>query len=486
MFCGFSVQSWQGLSHQIQQWLVSGDVQHYMTTKWWCSCTHVSILPCPILLGVVGSHGHSLQLLTETWWSVEMPCATDPSSPFTAAFVFAQILCGLRLSAALVQNTNASTIRWSSSPSTHLTRHTPMYTGVSGICAPMQNSECTLSTHKLSPAVLLHLSTPWGAIGEMVLPPISQLAPWVHPESVSISASRLAPVYDRFWGSPSQLKWQLDWSRFIPAARALPAQALQNKPSTLSLSHMALYRPQVVTTCHRCSHTTVPNTKRITKHSCTSEHPQTAKRLHIDNQRDSVCFVGELYLPPLLKPTLLVIWLISRTCADSLWVWDPCSRHLQHSALLASDITLQQVPSGILLGLNASKARRSRPTQWIGSTQTIYGRRSSRCRRWNVFSWRFAIGRASESLLLKFGYYQIVKAMTLRRPNHGQQSRWFSSDFDFSFWGNTFGQRKRLVVTLKSSFANQFCSTASCFRYSHIGSLVHALMLCISECMPDR
>ena len=93
------------------------------------------------------------------------------------------------------------------------------------------------------------------------------------------------------------------------------------------------------------------------QHSCTSEHPQTPKRLHIDSRRDSVCFVGELYIPPLLKPTLLVIWLISRTYAGSSWMWVPCSNHVCQSALLAGDFTLRQVTTGIQLGLNASREK---------------------------------------------------------------------------------------------------------------------------------
>ena len=117
------------------------------------------------------------------------------------------------------------------------------------------------------------------------------------------------------------------------------------------------------------------------QHSCTSEHPQTPKRLHIDSRRDSVCLVGELYIPPLLKPTLLVIWLISRIYAGSLGLWVPCSNHVQQSALLAGDFTLRQVTNGIRLGLNASRESvrdvlaNAVHKSWLRfwSTQTIYG-----------------------------------------------------------------------------------------------------------------
>ncbi len=88
----------------------------------------------------------------------------------------------------------------------HLTRHTDLFSGVSGICAPVQNSEYTLNTQAFTNCASPPFTPVRGGIGEMVILPTSLLAPWLNPASISISASRLAPVYDRLLESPSQPK----------------------------------------------------------------------------------------------------------------------------------------------------------------------------------------------------------------------------------------------------------------------------------------
>ena len=60
-----------------------------------------------------------------------------------------------------------------------LTRHTDLYTGVSGICAPVQNSEYTLNTQAFTNF----------ASQEMVILATSLLAPWLNPASISISTA---------------------------------------------------------------------------------------------------------------------------------------------------------------------------------------------------------------------------------------------------------------------------------------------------------
>ncbi len=149
----------------------------------------------------------------------------------------------------------------------HLTRDTDLYTGVSGICAPVQNSEYTLNTQAFTNF----------ASQEMVILPTSLLAPWLNPASISISASRLAPVYDRLLESPSQPKWQittpLTWNPKTSDSTKIDRQIIAQTPSQTSHKH--------------------PNSTLAKM----TANPQTPKRLHRDNpKRVCALWEGELYI----------------------------------------------------------------------------------------------------------------------------------------------------------------------------------------------